>query len=742
MTRIDSRTASAAFGAPLRIDSFADGGVWISDDRVSAFVSGRDGSLRECAYHGRQIVSRNARIFSCETGALHLLYESENRWLPVDMRTARVGTRRVETEPGQGPRCVISADGRAIVLQLTHAGRIRVVLRKQSRVTSVQGERGWSEASIDGSVLRLSCTDRLFLYDWLRREGPYAGDFLIPEHWRRRLFVGPPGSGRARVSDLRPEWRDADPCLYDATVYTTIQCQGGAWDVDELGWQWTSPARADVHMEEIQICFSDTDRAEESGATAGARTVAHAGIHCTPETEGGVAHPVLRLPGYPAVERFFLQAPSIVDACTVRDHGMPRASFGAYYWLWAWDALVAAAEYPRWGALDAMRRVIEFVHRHRDIDGRIPMRWTRDLDALDTPERGALEFLLLNTALEYTRHTHDTDPLREVYPAALLHFHALAASSDTRGLFPGLGFYPDLPERFGRTPRSAVAMEVAAHAGFCLALADAASILGEAHTRDTAAAHAARITDHFRGVFISDRGDEPVFPCDCVDLDTGAVSQSHPVFTLLCLQRPGTEALFGNTRAGLARTLETEFLTRHGIAMLPRGDRNRGSEPATGAWYAHWDLYVIRLWRAEARGGAILRWLDRVEETLARLGYCPEFLDLAPFERGDANAWTRHGAASNINGVTAWYRALLEGVLGLLLDGGRLAVSPDGPLVSGAAVADLAIRGQRWDVETTGSGRVVRLEVDARPVEGLEVADEFFDGQRHSLRIVCDGGRE
>ncbi len=41
---------------------YADGNVWISDDRISAMLSHQSGGVEQIDFHGLQPVSRNARL--------------------------------------------------------------------------------------------------------------------------------------------------------------------------------------------------------------------------------------------------------------------------------------------------------------------------------------------------------------------------------------------------------------------------------------------------------------------------------------------------------------------------------------------------------------------------------------------------------------------------------------------------------------------------------------------------------
>jgi hypothetical protein len=145
------------------------------------------------------------------------------------------------------------------------------------------------------------------------------------------------------------------------------------------------------------------------------------------------------LPGHPNVERFFSALPAVVGSCIIREHGVPRATPGRYYWIWAWDAMVTALGALRWGDRPMGERTVRFIDLHRDAGGEIPMRWTRDLLPLDTQGHGALETLLLSLAAECAAGT-DVDLLRQVYPHAVEHLRILGAEVDRQGFCANIGF--------------------------------------------------------------------------------------------------------------------------------------------------------------------------------------------------------------------------------------------------------------------------------------------------------------
>ncbi len=719
------------------LSSFADGGSWLSDDRVYAFFG--NGGIAEIGYHGRQPVSRNSRVFSGEGGVIGFLAEDRNG-VAMKLGFDRVlrHPAAVEAEAEAGGHSFffrIQAIGRSIIISSRSAprNRVRIVWDSSGLYGDPQGERTWSEPAIRDSYAEISFRDVIRIGAWMRRSGPYTGDFLLPEAWRRMIFGRKLRAGTAESGDLLPEWRDSAAAVYDSSVFCVIGGPGFDLAPGEPGcpWTWTADSDAQGHYPDFIIRFSDIHSdidpdLDPSLPKSDARARRASILDRSPE---------LKLAGRPAVENFFASFPALVESCMIEEAGMPRANPGAYYWIWSWDAMVTAMEFPRWGALSRMAAVLRFINSHRDEGGQIPMRWTRDFLPMDAPGRGALEFLYLRLLREYTLLSNDLQPLISAWPFVVQHARECAASADERGFFASLGFYPDMPLRFGRCGTSAVALEIAAHYSFCRDAADCAAVIGDSTLGAQASAHAELIREAFNDAFFdAGRG----FYCDSVDTVSGFRNESFPLFSLLFLQRFDSLDLLSGRERRAAAFIAEHHLGSHGLALLPPWDRNRNSEPAAGAWYPHWDLYAVRLWRATGMAGALTRWLELVSRSLETLGYCPEFLMLPPFENGDSDAWLQHGAASNLNCAAGWHRALIEGIGGLRLDEGRIRILPLALQIPDPEFRNISHAGAIWDVKVRYGGDKYRgIAVDGHPIDGcLEVPRRFFDGGRHKLDVI------
>ena len=62
----------------ISLDEHPDGGCWISDDRVNAFISARSGGVGEVGFHGLQPVSRNSRLLVSPGGVLAVSVRKES----------------------------------------------------------------------------------------------------------------------------------------------------------------------------------------------------------------------------------------------------------------------------------------------------------------------------------------------------------------------------------------------------------------------------------------------------------------------------------------------------------------------------------------------------------------------------------------------------------------------------------------------------------------------------------------
>jgi hypothetical protein len=706
-------------------DRWADRGCWISDDRVYAFLSTASGGIEEIGFHGPQPVSRNSRVFADSGGFLRFAHDGrELRIGSLDWYAGGANADRDETESGL---LTVEASGNRIVVTSRRGDAFGVRMTKKGLFCDVHGTRHWETLSAEGEWLLLRFRDLILLDPWMKREGPYAGDFLIPEPVRRRIFRRRCRSGEGTAEDLLPEYRESRFALYDAAVRCRIG--GPGFHLKDDGDAWVFLSNEDRSEERhFLISFHDERERETPPSTSRPPPPVRDRYERVLRSSPGI-----RVPGHPHVEQFFATLPALVESCVIRDHGLPRATPGSYYWIWAWDAMVTALGALRWGNQPMGERTARFVNLHRDSGGEIPMRWTRDLLPLDTQERGALETLLLSLTAECTSGPGGT-LLAEVYPHAVTHLRILGAEVDRQGFCANIGFYPDLPLRFGRSSRSATAIENLAFYTFCRRCETVALRLEDLETAERASALAARLERSLPETFWDpDRG----FFRDAVDAETGLPNPSYPLFSLLFLHAPEGMTLLRGRLPECAEFISKHLLTPAGFRTLPGWDIHAHSETVSGSWYPHWDLYALKILRRAGRTREIMTWLSSVERALAHLGFAPETLPIDRLLAGDPEAWHDHGSTSNLNCAAGWYGALLEGIMGLEMDLGGMTIIPCRLPIGSAGVRGIVCLGTTWDVEVENGGEECEaLEVDGLPLEGtLKIPSPYSDGGRHRLLI-------
>ncbi len=712
----------------ISLDDHPDGGCWISDDRVNAFVSARSGGVGEVGFHGLQPVSRNSRLLVSPGGVLRVSVRKGTE-LPFPCRTVDWAPGSITTFARKGEteyRLQVTACGRSMILSVSGppAEEAEVVVRFSFRslFTDVHGVRTWSTPLVRGGKLELTCRDRILLRDWLNRKGAYAGDFLIPEPWRRMIFQRRCRSGLATIDDLRPEFRDTDFVLYDAVTRLRIGGEGFTAVQDHEGCSFTSQlsGKNDWSSELMLECAENATRFDEPAMP----------LSRNPADD----IPEIDIPGHTHVARFFGSVPGIVSSCVVRDTGMTRGTPGAYYWIWAWDTMVTALEMLRWGDAQGAGRIIRFINAHRDTGGAIPARWTRTYLPLDTPPPGTFEFLLLLAAWQYQREGAGEQEMHDIYPFAVARLGEAARQVRERGLEANIGFYPDLPVRFGRSESSAVAMESGTLYAFCRLLETVALERGDSRTAGEATEIAGRIQTSFERAFWNEKTG---FLMDSVDLLTGAPNEAYPLFSLMFMQTPLGLPLIRPHMHTMARFARDHFQMRHGTRLLPAWDGRRKGEDALSSWYPHWDVYLLKLLRRGGERDGILSWLQSMERVLERLGYAPEFIALDGLERGDTDAWRQHGAVSNLNCASGWYRAIVEGIFGIEFDTGGMSVVPLDLDIPGMSLRRLVHRGSQWEITVEGQGgSSAEIRVDGNILRGCtKVPSRFHDGRPHRLEI-------
>ena len=738
----------------LQLSNLIDPSIWISDDRISAQVSARSQTIAQIDFHGSQPVSRNAKLLQHARGVLSF-HLTEMKEKPAGEATFSLETLSIS--PASFCQSLDLA-GWCVELQvavwqnsliaycLCHGARepkeappFRFVVRwnRDSMSTEVHGDRSWKEPVItDSGLLLLQANDQIKLASWLHRHGDYQGDFLIPEGWRRMIFKRRCVSGTATWDDVREEYQSSSMNLYDADTW--IQLGGEGFQLDrpnetQYRFQsdrftlkkehWLSPIFA-VRFFHTKPPLQDDQPAQEHRPAFNLQQHRYQRI----QRES----PTLIWKGHDPLGEFFNQVPQIVESARVQDYGMTRACPGTYYWIWAWDNMVTALAQCHWGDLENVKRTVDFLRWHRDIDGTIPGRWTRHLEPMDGRGFGGFDFLFSELVLALYSETLDKQVLRANYAVLQQAFDALAVKAHDNGLFPTIGMYPDLPKKMARDESSYVAMDSGAWYTLCRNLEKIAWLLEDLPAAGRAAVMAGKVEANFLSVFWDEKRG---FLCDSFHPATGVSVKSYPIFSLLFLESAFGMSLLREKLNRCSRFIGAQLLSETGLFMTPAWDMHHHSEPAMSAWYPHWDLAAVKLWLRDQNVAALGQWLALVEQCYQTLGYCPEFLSLAV---PAAERWRHHGAAWNLNCAAGWYGAILAGVIGIERDLGGLTCFPIALSTSDQpTLKNFRFRKGKWEIRRSGHGEyLTSVRVDGKLLLGThKIPACFYTAGEHLIEI-------
>ncbi len=736
----------------LSLLELADQSLWISDDRISAQIATACNAISQIDFHGLQPVSRNAKLLQHSGGVLSFSLESLSGSKVV---TVPFSLQQIDVFPA-GVRSSLTLADWHFDLELVVRGsclwvrcrsrsvkdvhtpppfRFAVTWNRLSQSTAVHGQRTWAEPELIGADrLRLYARDQIKLSEWLQRTGDYQGDFLIPEEWRRIIFRRRCVSGTAHWEDVRDEYKQTPLKLYDAGTWIDLGGDGFSVSVSAADrHQFNSapfcqqPGGWTSSVFKVRFYFSAPPAAQaqkEEAAPFDQQQRRYA--HMQAES------PELVWPGHEAVSGFFTNVPQVVESARVQDYGMTRACPGTYYWIWAWDNMVTALAQRHWGDIDNLRRMVEFLRVHRDQDGAIPGRWTRSLQPMDSRGFGGFDFLFSELVLMLYAETRDDQILHANYATVRRAFDTLAGAAHDNGLVPGIGMYPDLPQKMGRTETSYVAIDNAAWYALSRNMEKMAWMLQDELTARRALALAEKVGYHFLPVFWDE---EKGFIHDSFAPATGERVDSYPLFSLLFLESAFGRYLLKDKIHACSRFIAGQLLIETGLSLTPAWDRHHQSEPAMSSWYPYWDFPAVTVWTLARNGDAVQRWQSLLEQTYQVLGYCPEFITLhtAPEER-----WSHHGAAWNLNCAAGWYNALLIGLFGLRFDLGGITCTAT-PNYAGEPplLTRLSYRKGRWTVRRRGEGNEIKfIRVDGVAVPASrKVPDSFYTTADHQLDI-------
>jgi len=727
-----------------------DQNIWISDDRISVLISHSCQGIEQIDYHGAQPVSRNAKLLHHPDGVLKfkvsLRADGSSTRLPLTWSNLMVQPGIIQARNRWGgfsftlkivvlKETLIAACTAKKIDSSSQFGKIEfaILWNKLSPTKEVHGNRKWASSEIlNKNSIILKATDVIELSEWLKRTGDYQGDFLIPEGWRRIIFDKRVISGMAKFEDMNSEYQNLNLKLYEADTWILIGGEDYSRSDENNGWiQFKtkfiqkSKKSLETPLFRVQFSHQKSDQLKINNETK--KLFYHQSKRYRELAE---KIPHLDIQGYPAIKEFFSLTPLIIESAKVQDTGMTRACPGTYYWIWAWDNLVTAPVMMRWGDYAFVHRMANFVNTHRDIDGAIPGRWTRQFEPMDSRGIGAMDYLFSEVILSLFAETQDSMTIRSNYISLVHVFQNLKSRCDEHGLFSSFGIYPDIPYKMGRTEHFYVAIDQGAWYGLCRNLEKIALNAGDISTSSQAREISAKIEKAFLPIFWND---EKGFICDSFDPAEKKQLNSFPIFSLLFLESPFGFQLLKNHVDKAADFIDKHLLGDNGLKMTPVWDKNHNSEPAMSGWYPHWDLPAIKLLSGAGRWTAIQKWLNLVEECYTQLGYCPEFLSTM-YQRPEL--WHHHGAAWNLNCAAGWYQALIHSIIGIAFDLGGITCHPT-PLVPDATLKKLVFRNGKWNVTKSGNGNFIsRLEIDGEKLIGsLKIPLRFYSAGEHLLKI-------
>jgi hypothetical protein len=605
---------------------------------------------------------------------------------------------------------------------------LRVTFNKSALTTQVHGNRTWDRPVVqnDRSVL-FHARDRVLLKDWVEKKGTY----LVNEDWQEKIF-------RKGSSRLRTKYLKGRALLYDAQIYALAGGKrfSGVNKTDKL-IEFTSqeiPVGEGIRTLVFVVAFGDSQEEVCSNFRYSVRN--HVRVKDSLRARYRKidrSAPCLGLEGYPEIEEFFHLVPMVVESAKIPEKGVTRGCASSYYWVWGWDNIVTGLELSKWGDLSYQKKMVQFFATHRAHNGSVPHRFDRDFRSLQSVGFGTIDSLYIYLVFELFTQTRDIALLRDCYRSVKRTFLHMAAESDDRGFYKSLGMYPDFPRRLGRTDNSHVAMEIGTWYVTCRIVELIAAMLRDKPVADKAIVLGDRIRSNFA---LSFDDDSAGFLVDSVDASTGEKQHTHPIFSLMFLHSSFGFPLIQGKERGMCDFMEASHLSEHGVAMMPRGDQSRGSEIGTSSWYPHWDIYPVKLLRRLGRTSALLRWLELVKDCYRRLGYCPEFVSLKEEDIHPQRRWIHHGSPWNLNCTTGWYKALVEGIIGVESDIGGLTYIPC-PLPFSTRLEGLRFRNTIWSVSSRGQGNhIEELIADGSSIRGTcKMPVSFYGRGRHSLQV-------
>jgi len=722
----------------IELKKLFDKGIWISDSRIAAFISG-DG-IKQIDYHGLQPVSRNSRMLMHDESAIKIYYmtKKEEKTL-VNWNSVQWYPNKVETAitvDGYSAVVHIGLHNSSLLIWMTVEEnfpnndfiKLEIIIDKYLFTKDIHGARKMLLSDHKNEYIILRINDKILLNSWMKEKGAYRGDFMIPEVWRRMIFKNKKISGFAQYDDLKDEYKHDNIFLNDENTFMVFG--GESFLVTELREEFIAESEIIPALEEnsagnpFAIVFgTDIISAFQTFCTAIDFSIdaisKKAGYYDNFRwTEPSASFSSKNL------ESFFALFPDIVNSAEIEEIGMFRACASSYYWIWAWDSMVTMNAVSFCRLAPKQRNVIQFIRRNKSYDGSIPMQWTHNLEPMDSKGFGALDFLFANLITRNYVSMGNFSVIRENYPHLVHSFEKILSSCNDKGLYPSVGFYPDLPEKLGRREESFVSMEIAALYSNAVIMNWLSYVIQDPLIVKKSEDTILLLQKHFLSVFWDD---EKGFLFDSID-ENGNENQSYPLFALLFILNYSSLSLVRSKIKLLADFIEKNLFDDNGFSLVPKWDKSRKSEDVMNSWYPYWDLLALKIIRRSGNKELIKKWIKLADECFGKFGYCPEFISSEEQKNHHTEKWNKHGTPWNLNCSAGWYQSIVENIFGIEEDIGGITYIPLSPLSEKMKLKKVVLKSSECDIEIKGSGKhVSSFSVNGKIIMGcLKIPDSFY----------------
>lgn len=733
------------------LKSLNSGRIWITDAVISVAIS--DKGIVQCDYHGTQPVSHNAKMLvgSSECPALSFclaidgkLVENQ-KWKNSKIRaTPWLYFKNGFIENSFEFEEYGFVQGRSLFIGLRlkdkhkhiNSQEVSVRLVRNSFYKNGHGGVAWSSNILQNAFVYKGET-RYGLADWVEKRGV----FLVPPKLHNKVYGVPIGVD-ANNLDMQPpmseEVRQSDELIFDSRVYMALSggenfyiTQSEEYDIVTSRFSAEKGCFSEWNYFIISFGETQTDALMENERLRSNHHQIAIEQIARYETVYRNA-PKLKLDNHKVLEKIFSWVPMVVESTKQPINGMTRGSASSYYWLWGWDNLVTAHELSKWGDLYGQKKIIEFFKNHRWIDGSIPHRYDRRYDVLQSRQYGTTDCLYISLVYQYYCDSKDLNFLEQLYPVLLRLFEGLNERANENGLISGLGFYPDAPEKIGRTSRDFIAIETGTYYFAVMIIKAIADIMGDNETVYTAEAIANVIAKSFNEAFLDS---EKMAIMDHRDFDGLVRNKTYPLYSYMAGHNRFGMMLFSEKQKNLAEFFENNYISEYGILCLPSWDKYVGTEPVHVSWYLHWDIYAMKILAGYATNDVAKHYVDLIEKMWERFGAIHELVQLNNIDT--EKIWLRAGQAWNVNCTTGFYRTIIESIVGITTDFGDITVIQLSTALK-AELYGLFVSDGRWNVLKEGTGKYIDyLLVDDIRLEGtLKIPKELITMGKHQLKII------